>query len=97
MRARRRVISAARAQVLADTLLVEARQGVNKKEYDYWSFEGLPVHPHLVCTTLQGTALSAFSREDVERRCCGARHAGEGPRKGTLPASVWADPHRQWN
>ena len=29
------MISAVRAQVLADTLLVEARQGVNKKEYDF--------------------------------------------------------------
>lgn len=48
-----------------------------------------------LCARLQGSDLPASAREVVERRSHGARHAGEGDPKRTLPAFVRARPDRQ--
>lgn len=43
----------------------------------------------------KGPGLPASAREDVERRCRGARHAGKSDREAPLPAPIRARPHGQ--
>ncbi|OUO85660.1 hypothetical protein B5F44_13585 [Gordonibacter urolithinfaciens] len=53
------------------------------------------MRPYPLLAPLQSAGVPAYAREDVERRCRGARHAGKGNRKEAFPAFARADPHGQ--